>query len=152
MIRKVFVLVLVSFAFLAFAQDDMNAAVNVTDSEAYGPVLTDAEGMSLYLFVNAEADMSDESMTEGVRAEAKSCTEGCLDAWPPLMADEVTAGEGVNAELLYTADFDGMNMVVYNGWPLYYFASDTAPGDTTGQGKGTWHLVSPEGEPVPVGE
>jgi predicted lipoprotein with Yx(FWY)xxD motif len=152
MARKLWILVLLSFAILAFAQDEGSVTVNIADTEAYGPILTDAAGMSLYLFINAEVEMSEGSMMESVRAEAKSCTEGCLAAWPPLVATEVTAGEGVNADLLYTAEFDGLNFVVYNGWPLYYFASDLAPGDTMGQGKGTWHLVTPEGEPVPVGE
>jgi hypothetical protein len=40
--------------------------------------------------------------------------------------------------------------VTYNGWPLYYFASDVEPGHTRGhdiEGYGTeWYLVTPEGE------
>lgn len=41
-------------------------------------------------------------------------------------------------------------MVPYNGWPLYYFVEDAAPGDTRGhlieEFGGEWYLVTPEGE------
>ena len=129
--------------------------VGMAESETYGPYLTGVEGNSLYLFVNPEIEMDEATMTEGVRANAVSCTEGCLEAWPPLMAESVEAGEGLNSDLLYTAEFDGMMMAVYNGWPLYYFAGDEAAGDTNGQGKGgsnVWYLVSPEGNLVEMAE
>lgn len=140
------------FMAAAFAQDTA-ATVTVSESEEYGPYLTDAEGNALYLFIDESMEMAEGTMSEGVRANAASCTEGCLEAWPPLTAEgEVQAGEGVNADLLYTADVSGMNMVIYNGWPLYYFAGDEAPGDTNGQGRGgepnVWYLVSPEGNPI----
>jgi predicted lipoprotein with Yx(FWY)xxD motif len=36
---------------------------------------------------------------------------------------------------------------VYGGWPLYYFASDSAPGDTNGQGVGdVWYVIGADGE------
>lgn len=142
------------FFALALAQGEMGGPVTVTvmESEEYGPYLTDADGRSLYLFVNEEMEMGEEAMSEGVRENAVPCTGGCLQAWPPLTASEVTAGEGVNADLLYTAEVDGTTMVVYNGWPLYYFASDTEPGQTNGQGRGSapnvWYLVTPEGMPL----
>jgi predicted lipoprotein with Yx(FWY)xxD motif len=35
--------------------------------------------------------------------------------------------------------------MTYNGWPLYYYIKDKAPGDTTGQGVGgTWFVVPPD--------
>ena len=145
---------LAAFAFSAFAQEgDTPVTLTVTESETYGPYLTDSEGNSLYLFVNEEMEMGDgEGMTEGVRANAAPCSGGCLEAWPPLTAETLEAGEGVDPELLYTADVDGMMMAVYNGWPLYYFARDEAPGDTNGQDVGgapnIWYLVTPEGTPV----
>jgi predicted lipoprotein with Yx(FWY)xxD motif len=60
------------------------------------------------------------------------------------------AGEGVDATLLGTITRDdGSTQVTYNGWPLYYFHEDAAPGDTNGQGVGgVWFLVSPEGEAI----
>jgi predicted lipoprotein with Yx(FWY)xxD motif len=42
-----------------------------------------------------------------------------------------------------------MQMVVYNGWPLYYFANDEKRGDTNGQSAGKdpniWYVVNPDG-------
>lgn len=154
-VKLVLAALLAAFALLALAQE--SATLNVMESETYGPYLTDAEGNSLYLFINEEMMSEDpERMTEGVRSNAAPCAGGCLEAWPPLMASEVVAGEGVDEELLYTAEVDGMTMVVYNGWPLYYFAADENPGDTNGQGRGgapnVWYLVSPEGNPVETEE
>lgn len=143
--------VLTTFALTAFAQDATPVTLTVTESETYGPYLTDAEGNSLYLFINEEAEAGAERMTEGVRADAAPCSGGCLEAWPPLTA-AVEAGEGVDSELLYTADVEGMTMAVYNGWPLYYFVRDEAPGETNGQGVGDapniWYLVTPDGTPL----
>ncbi|MCH8109322.1 MAG: DUF11 domain-containing protein [Chloroflexi bacterium] len=42
---------------------------------------------------------------------------------------------------------DGYVQVTYNGWPLYYVASDDNPGDTNGQ-YGTWFVVSIHGGPI----
>jgi predicted lipoprotein with Yx(FWY)xxD motif len=39
---------------------------------------------------------------------------------------------------------DDSVQVTYNGMPLYYFAQDMLPGDTTGQGRGdVWWVVAP---------
>ncbi|MDH5372750.1 MAG: hypothetical protein OEX97_07385, partial [Acidimicrobiia bacterium] len=39
--------------------------------------------------------------------------------------------------------------VTYNGWPLYYFANDSAPGDINGQGlNDVWYVVSAEGDAI----
>ena len=140
---------------VAFAQDQGSTTVTAMESEEYGAYLTDADGRTLYLFINEEMESSDpERMTEGVRSNAVSCTGGCLEAWPPITAP-VEAGEGIDAELLYTAQFDGMEMAVYNGWPLYYFRSDTEAGQINGQGRGSaptiWYIISPEGNPIENG-
>ena len=41
---------------------------------------------------------------------------------------------------------DGSEQATYNGWPLYYFAQDSAPGDVNGQGVGdVWYVVDATG-------
>jgi predicted lipoprotein with Yx(FWY)xxD motif len=117
--------------------------VNVSETADYGPVLVDDAGYSLYIFMN-------DTQNSG----ASTCTDACAAEWPPLVTDgPPTAGEGVDEFLLSTLPRDdGSTQVTYNGWPLYLFADDTAPGDTLGQGLddsgGLWFLISPDGEPV----
>ncbi len=112
--------------------------VTVAESEEWGPYLVDSQGMALYLFLKDEPGKS-------------NCYETCAQNWPPLLVEgEPLAGEGLNSELLGTTKRDdGTLQVTYNGWPLYYFVGDQAPGDTNGQDVGeVWYLVSPEGEAI----
>jgi predicted lipoprotein with Yx(FWY)xxD motif len=111
----------------------------MTGETDLGTILVDAEGLTLYLFAPDAQGPS-------------TCEADCLSAWPAL-AGPATAGEGVDESLLGTATRpdDGTEQVTYNGWPLYYYAQDNAPGDVRGQGVGdVWFVVDPAGEPVPV--
>ena len=87
---------------------------------------------------NANANANTNDNTNGTTGTASGCSL------------EEMAGEGVDATLLGTITRDdGSTQVTYNGWPLYYFHEDAAPGDTNGQGVGgVWFLVSPEGEAI----
>jgi predicted lipoprotein with Yx(FWY)xxD motif len=85
---------------------------------------------------------------------APTSTDACAQAWPPLLVDDpsaLAAGEGIDASLLATADHPaGGTQVTYGGWPLYYFAGDSAPGDTNGQGSGdVWFALDAAGQPIP---
>jgi predicted lipoprotein with Yx(FWY)xxD motif len=96
--------------------------------------MADSEGKTLYLFLpDAQGD--------------STCYDQCADNWPPLI-DDIAAGDGVDATLIGTTTrTDGAEQVTYNGWPLYYFAADAAPGDTNGQGiNDVWFVVTPSGE------
>jgi len=111
--------------------------VNVATSPL-GQILIDAEGRTLYLFMKDTANTS-------------TCTGGCAQTWPALLVTGApTGGLGVEASKLGTTSrTDGGTQVTYNGHPLYHFASDSAPGDTKGQGVGgNWFVVSPQGEPI----
>jgi predicted lipoprotein with Yx(FWY)xxD motif len=115
--------------------------VQVSDQGPYGAHLTDAKGMSLYLF---EADSKLKS----------TCYDACAKAWPPLLVNGgPTAGQGVDKSMLATLKRkDGSAQLTYNGWPLYHFVKDKQVGDTNGQGingfGAEWYLVSPEGKTV----
>jgi predicted lipoprotein with Yx(FWY)xxD motif len=114
------------------------ATVMVATNDALGSFLVDAEGMTLYLFLNDQPGVS-------------NCYDQCAENWPPLLVEgEPVAGEGADAALLGTTErTDGAMQVTYNGWPLYYFVRDAAPGDTVGQGRGdVWYVISPAGEQV----
>ena len=82
-LAALFSAVLSTFALTALAQDAAPTTVTVMESETYGPYLADAEGNSLYLFIDEEAEAGAERMTEGVRPNAAPCSGGCLEAWPP---------------------------------------------------------------------
>lgn len=116
------------------------AALHVQEHEEHGKYLVDRQGMALYLF-GADA-----------QGEAKSnCHEDCATAWPPLVSEsEPKAHENLNSELLGTIRREGGDtQITYNGWPLYYFASDAEPGHTRGHDihshGAEWYLVTPEG-------
>jgi len=116
---------------------DGNATVAVRSTDEYGDVLVDSEGLSLYLFTEDEGSTS-------------TCYDGCADNWPPLTVDgEPTAVSGVTATLGTTERDDGSTQVTAAGKPLYYFAGDSAPGDTNGQGVGgVWLLLAPDGSQI----
>jgi predicted lipoprotein with Yx(FWY)xxD motif len=121
------------------APDGTGAAAVVTLATGEpGELLTDGEGLTLYLFTADSPGVS-------------TCTDGCLAVWPPLLTGgEPVAGTGVDAGLLGTLTReDGSVQVTYAGWPLYRYAGDTAPGELTGQGVGgVWFVVAPSGEPL----
>jgi predicted lipoprotein with Yx(FWY)xxD motif len=111
------------------------AVVATTDSE-FGTILVDGEGMTLYLFTQDTPNTS-------------TCFDQCLEAWP-ILEGEPTAGEGVDESLLGSIERDdGTVQATYNEWPLYYFAQDQAPGDTTGQAvNDVWWVIDTEGAAI----
>jgi predicted lipoprotein with Yx(FWY)xxD motif len=112
------------------------ATVSVAEVGDLGPVLVGPDGRTLYLF----------EMDSGT---SSACLDACAEAWPALAVDgEVAAGEGVDAALLSTADGQVPGQVTYAGHRLYYFASDTAPGDANGVGIPSWYPVDAAGEAV----
>ena len=113
-----------------------DATISLTEN-ALGSIVIAADGMTLYGFTPD---------TGGT----PTCYEGCATAWPPLLVDDPAAasvGAGLDASLLSTVDrTDGTKQVKYGDWPLYYFAEDTAAGDTKGQGVGEkWFVVDAAG-------
>ncbi len=73
------------------------------------------------------------------------CSGGCATAWPPLTVatgTTPTGGSGVTGGLGTITRTDGSLQVTYKGLPLYFFHSDSQPGDTKGNYTG-WSLVKP---------
>jgi predicted lipoprotein with Yx(FWY)xxD motif len=101
-----------------------------------GPYLTGEGGLTLYYFTN-----------DTQNAGNSVCNDNCATAWPPYVlegADEVTPGDGVDGEITMITRDDGTTQVAYKGWPLYYYAKDSAPGDTTGhEVGGVWFVIAP---------
>ncbi|MFI5313921.1 MAG: hypothetical protein ACHQ06_07180 [Candidatus Dormibacteria bacterium] len=73
-----------------------------------------------------------------------SCTGGCAAAWPPVLLPTGTpsGSASVTGTLSVLAGPNG-NQVLYNGHPLYLWASDTAAGQATGQGIASFLVATP---------
>src|SRR5437870_8543422 len=94
-------------------------------------ILVNAQGTTLYRYDRDSAGTS-------------NCTGSCATAWPPLTATgTLTAGSGVTGTLATISRADGSKQVTYNGMPLYTFQQDAKPGDATGDGVNSFHVVTP---------
>ena len=74
-----------------------------------------------------------------------NCKAGCISAWPPMSVTAgttPTGGTGVTGQVGTITRDDGSLQVTYKGLPLYFFHSDSKPGDTNGNYTG-WSLVKP---------
>jgi predicted lipoprotein with Yx(FWY)xxD motif len=112
-----------SLAFAAFAA----VAASVPAAPVNGVLATPA-GATLYTF---------DKDTAGNGRSA--CNGQCATNWPPLaaQASDVASGDWS----VVTRD-DGSKQWAFKGQPLYTYAKDAKPGDTTGDGKGNvWHLI-----------
>lgn len=82
--------------------------------------------------------------TDGV----STCFGGCAAVWPPLFAraDARDFGDFTvtrRDDPSTTSDDDSeVYQWAYKGEPLYFYASDSGPGDTAGE-YGTWHVAVP---------
>ncbi len=121
------------------------ALVITTKSGSAGSYLTDGSGRTVYLWVK-----------DGINKS--NCSGACASAWPPVTASgTVTASGGaLSKDLGSITRSDGTKQVTYDGHPLYYYAGDTSPGQTNGQGSdgfgAKWWLVSPNGTMITASE
>ena len=116
------------------------ATVNLGKNDKLGSFLVDDKGMTLYLFTKDTPNTT-------------TCYDKCATAWPPLLTTgNPVAGKGTDAAKFGTTKrTDGTVQVTYNGWPLYYYAKDMAPGDVVGQDVGNvWFVISAAGDKIPT--
>lgn len=91
----------------------------------------DKEGFSLYIF---DVDPVGEAACYGLNGD------GCITAWPPLLADNAAKA---SAPLSILELANGQNQWAYKGKALYFFVGDTEAGQTNGDGVGdVWHIAS----------
>ncbi len=121
------------------------ATVIESHAGSAGSFLTNGSGRAVYLWA---ADSMNKS----------TCSGACAGAWPPVTTKgSVTAADGAKAADLGTITrSDGSKQVTYNGHPLYFFAGDSGPGQTNGQGSTSfgakWWLVTPAGTKITVAD
>jgi predicted lipoprotein with Yx(FWY)xxD motif len=102
-----------------------------------GDVVQDGDGRTLYRF------------DKDTPNPAKSNCEGqCAVTWPPVLSNGTPQLQGVDPALVSTVKrADGSEQVTLDGWPLYTYSKDEAPGQWKGQGVGnTWFVVQPDGK------
>jgi predicted lipoprotein with Yx(FWY)xxD motif len=114
----------------------------VAPNAQFGSILTDSNGMTLYVFTNDQVGNS-------------TCYGNCATVWPPLISADgnVDVGGQLAGELSVITRADGTMQVAFNGMPLYYYNMDKQPGDTNGQGiAGVWFVAEPNmtGFPAPM--
>jgi predicted lipoprotein with Yx(FWY)xxD motif len=103
------------------------------------PFLTDGAGRSVYVF-------SSDTRGTGTGAPTSACSPPCLVVWPQWQAPATLTGlalpSTITAANLTSFTNASMLQFVYMGWPLYYYASDTKPGQLLGAGVTGWFTVN----------
>jgi len=107
------------------------AALKVTRTQA-GPVLASSRGLTLYYY-------GEDKPHSGKSA----CTGTCATAWPPLTAPvKAPAGVRLPGRIGVITRPNGVKQVTLNGYPLYFYIGDKAPGQVKGNGVGgSWHVI-----------
>ncbi|MCF3129611.1 SCO0930 family lipoprotein [Streptomyces olivochromogenes] len=111
--------------------------LSVAKNPELGSVLTDKAGLTLYRF---DADTANPPKS--------NCNGDCATTWPPVPADDATAGAGIDKALLgEVTRADGTKQLTVGGWPAYRYAKDVNSGDVNGQGVGgKWFALAPNGK------
>lgn len=94
-----------------------------------GNYLTDFSGRTLYTSSQDKSGVS-------------NCTGGCVSTWPPYSSGAMAQGQ-FPAGITVIVRSDGSKQFAWNGMPLYYFASDSTPGQLNGDGLGTFRVARP---------
>jgi predicted lipoprotein with Yx(FWY)xxD motif len=97
-----------------------------------GKVLANPRGMTVYYY-------SKDRPGSGTSA----CTGTCARQWRPVLAPvRIPDGMTLPGPLGSMTLPDGKRQVTINGYPIYKFAGDKAPGQASGTGiKGEWHVI-----------
>ena len=117
--------------------------VSTKNASGLGVVLVDSQGRTLYSFVPD-------------KHSKVTCVGACAAVWPPLKLASgqtpVAGGQATSSMLGSDPDPAGGRVVTYNGWPLYTYVADTAPGAVTGQALnlngGLWYVLAPSGQVI----
>ncbi|MDH6252554.1 putative lipoprotein with Yx(FWY)xxD motif [Chryseobacterium sp. H1D6B] len=140
--KNSWIVLLLMMGFLTYScnsDDDNNTTVDnrtvkISENAAFGKVLTDKDGKTLYFFSRDYKGIS-------------ACTSaGCVDTWPIFYNENLNIDNSLNA-----ADFgtitrqDGKKQTTYKGWPLYYYKNDINTSDTAGDKvNNVWFVAKPD--------
>ena len=108
-------------------------ALKVAQDPELGAILTNGDGLTLYVFTQDSAGQS-------------ACSDSCAATWPPLEGSTPPTVEGASGAFSILTRADGKKQVALNGRPLYLYAADKAAGETKGEGVGgVWFAAKANG-------
>lgn len=109
-------------------------SIGTRSISSVGTVLVNGSGLTLYYLTTDKGGKV-------------TCTGSCASTWPPVIVTSTpSAGSGVMGTLGTVTDPDGKKQLTYDGWPLYTYSGDSAPGQANGQGVGgVWFAMTPSG-------
>jgi len=103
----------------------------------YGPTLATADGRTLYMEISFIYNAGANGTPRHQSSPAPSaCSGECAQTWTPLIAPPEAKPAG---DWTTVARDDGKPQWAWKGHPLYLYAKDAKPGDTTGEGH--WTLI-----------
>jgi len=114
-------------------------AVAPQGGAADAPFLTNGAGRTLYVF---------QKDTRGTTANVpkSDCSGTCAETWPVWSAPASLASLALPSTIQpadLTSFTNGVaDQFVYQGWPLYFYATDTAPGDVAGAKVANWYTAT----------
>jgi predicted lipoprotein with Yx(FWY)xxD motif len=113
------------------AMQTATATLKVERTRA-GMVLAGSKGLTLYYFTKDKP-----------HSGKSACFGSCLSAWPALAAPvKAPAGARMPGPMGTITRGNGTVQVTINGFPIYYYVGDKAPGQISGNGvEGTWHII-----------
>ncbi|MFV2054151.1 hypothetical protein [Aliiroseovarius sp. YM-037] len=121
--------ILISAALIAMAGAASAQPTAVTNTEIGAVLASSGNGLTLYTFRNDRAGRS-------------TCVGGCAQSWPPFLAG-ANPRSNDGSKLIRRAD-GSRQWANAAGMPLYFWAGDSAPGQTSGDGVGgVWDAARP---------
>ena len=103
-------------------------------SSSLGTIMTDANGMTLYYFIN-DVPASGTSACTGAK--------NCSTTWPAFSVDTIAVSSPLDpSDFSSITRADGTKQTTWYGWPLYHFSKDAKPGDVNGENViQKWYVV-----------
>jgi predicted lipoprotein with Yx(FWY)xxD motif len=117
----------------ALASDDISTTIT-----PLGTVLT-TDGFTLY-----------RNSKDSAKPSKSSCLGKCTATWPPVVNDGPVGTNVIDPTMMGALRRpDGTEQLTINGWPVYRYAKDIAPGTVAGQGiDGVWTAIGIDGGPL----
>ena len=108
-------------------------SVEIAYKPALGFYLTNSTGFALYY-----------RTTDKPYSGNTTCdTAACERNWPAFYVSDLAVPTGLNASAFgVITPYNSTKIVTYDGYPLFYWAGDSVPGDTTGQGVGNFYAAT----------